>query len=439
MTSNGIIYSMIADKIDHSMNYPNRQTIHREVLSNGITVLVYERFASPSFVLEGVIRTGALAEIRAMAGLANFTAVSLMHGTQTRSFDQIYDQLESVGGDLSFSGGFHTSGFSGQGLIEDIDFILDLSADALRNPSFPEEQIAQLQGQLLTGLQMRANDTRSMASLTFDELIYGDHPYGRSELGYIETINTLTPTDLAQFHRQNYGPTGMIITIVGAIKTEDAIAKVNQTFGDWHNPQQPPAKQVADMPRPTQRQQIHTPMPDKQQADIRLGLPGPRRSAPDYLEASLMNTILGVFGMMGRIGQSVREEKGLAYYAYSRLQGGLGPAPWCAVAGVAPPVVEQAIEAILDEIKRIQDEIVPADELADNKAYRIGSLPMGLETNGGLADVISDMEFYTLGLDYLISYPEKIDAISAEQVQQAAQEYLSSDHLGIAVAGPTDE
>ncbi len=427
---------MIANTTDHTVTYPNKQTIHREVLNNSIVVLVYERFASPSFVIEGNVRTGALAETRASAGLANFTAVSLMHGTQSRNFDQIYDELESVGAELSFNGGFHTTSFSAQGLIEDFDLVLDLTAAALRTPTFPPEQIQQVRGQLITSLHMRANDTRSMASLAFDELIYDNHPYGRSELGYLDTIPNITPEQLQQFHQHNYGPQNMIITVVGAIKAETAVAKIRQVLGDWHNPQQPAPVIVADMPRPEKLIQTHIDMPDKQQADIRLGLPGPRRAAPDYLHTSLMNTILGVFGMMGRIGQSVREEQGLAYYAYSRLQGGLGPAPWCAVAGVAPSAVEQATASILVEIKRMQDEIVPEDELADNKAYRIGSLPMSLETNSGIADVISDMELYDLGLDYLVDYSAQIEAITAVQIQEAAQKYLSSEQIGVAVAGP---
>ena len=427
---------MIADTIDHTANYPSTQTIHREVLPNGIVVLVYERFASPSFVIEGSVQTGALAETRTTAGLANFTAVSLLHGTQNYSFEQIYDELESAGADLNFSGGFHTTGFSAQGLIEDFDLVLDLTAAALRTPTFPPDQIQQIRGQLITSLHMRANDTRSMASLAFDELVYGGHPYGRSELGYLDTIPHITPDHLQQFHQLNYGPQNMIITVVGAIKAETAVAKIQQTLGDWHNLQQPSPILVADMPRPATLLKSHVAMPDKQQADIRLGLPGPRRAEPDYLQASLMNTILGVFGMMGRIGQSVREEQGLAYYAYSRLQGGLGPAPWCAIAGVAPTAVEQATTSILDEIKRMQDEIVPEDELADNKAYRTGSLPMSLETNSGIADVISDMELYGLGLDYLVDYPEQIEAITAVQIQQAAQKYLSTKQIGVAVAGP---
>jgi zinc protease len=154
------------------------------------------------------------------------------------------------------------------------------------------------------------------------------------------------------------------------------------------------------------------------------------------LDASLMNTILGVFGMMGRIGQSVREEQGLAYYAYSRLNGGLGPSPWLASAGVAPENVDQAVESIRAEIGRIQNELVDVEELADCQAFRTGSLPVSLETNSGLASLITDMELYDLGLDYLQRFSDMIREITPERIQAAAQKYLSTTQLAIAVAGP---
>jgi zinc protease len=165
-------------------------------------------------------------------------------------------------------------------------------------------------------------------------------------------------------------------------------------------------------------------------------LPGPTRAAPDYLEASVANTILGVFGMMGRLGLTVREEQGLAYYAYSRLQGGLGPAPWYVSTGVSPDKVQQAIESILVEISRIMNEPIPEEELADTQAYRSGTLPVSLETNDGLASVITDIELYELGLDYLQNLPDKIEAMTPESVQAAAKRYLSAEQIVIAVAGP---
>ncbi len=416
--------------------YPNAQTIRRERLANGLTLLVYERFASPSLVIDGLVRAGALGETRPTAGLAHFTAVSLMRGTENHTFEQIYEALESAGASLNFSGAYHTTGFSAQGLVEDADLLLELLAEALRQPVFPEAEVEKVRGQLLTGIAMRENDPQQMAGLAFDELIYGDHPYGRSDLGYVDSLPGLTVNDLRQFHRRYYGPQEMIMTVVGAMKVEEVVEKVTAVLGDWRNPRQEKLPDAPDAPRPDSLKRVHVPMPDKQQSNICLGLPGPRRTAPDYLDASLMNTILGVFGMMGRIGQKVREEKNLAYDAYSVLQGGLGPAPWYAAAGVAPPNVEPAIAAILAEIARLQNELVPAAELADNQAYRTGSLPMSLEMNSGLANVITDMELYDLGLDYLLQYPGLIREITPERIRAAAQKYLSTEQLGIAVAGP---
>jgi len=284
---------------------------------------------------------------------------------------------------------------------------------------------------------MRANDTRRMANLAFNELLYGEHPYGRSIRGYLDTIPGISREEIVRFHADYYGPKGMIITIVGAVKAEEAVEKVAAALEDWHCPDQRPVPPVPDAPRPDELLRTVVDMPEKSQSDIVLGLPGPRRSAPDYLDVSLMNTILGVFGMMGRIGKRVREEQGLAYYAYSRLQGGLGPSPWVASAGVAPDKVEQAIESIRREIGRIQDEPVPEEELADSKAFRTGSLPVSLETNSGLADVITDMELYDLGLDYLQRYPDLMREITTERVQAAARKYLSTEQIAIAVAGPS--
>jgi zinc protease len=177
-------------------------------------------------------------------------------------------------------------------------------------------------------------------------------------------------------------------------------------------------------------------MPDKSQSDVVLGLPGPRRSAPDYQDVRLANTILGIFGMYGRLGKTVREAQGLAYYVYSRLHGGLGPAPWFCATGVGPENVEQAITSIQAEIRRMQDALVPADEVADSQAFLTGSLPVSLETNSGLGSVLTDMELYGLGLDYLQRYVEMVNEVTADKIQLAAQKYWSADEIAIAVAGP---
>ena len=419
-------------------SYPGPDTIRRHVLDNGITVLVYENMSSDTVAIEGVIRAGALAEPPEKAGLADFTADLLIRGSRSRTFEEIAEALESVGAGVSFGGSRHTTGFATHSLVEDLDLALDIAADALCRPTFVPEQIERLRGQSITGLQMRANDTRSMARLAFYEVAYPGHPYCRSVAGYLDTLPAIGRDDILDFHGRYFGPRDMIIGVVGAITADDALRRIEATFGGWRNDAQQTVAPAPDAPRPGGVSRRHVAMPDKHQVDIVLGLPGPRRAAPDYLDASLMNTVLGVFGMMGRIGQNVREEQGLAYYASSRLEGGLGPGPWTAGAGVAPDKVDQAIESIRAEIRRIQDEPVPVEELADSQAYRTGSLPLSLETNSGLVDIITDMELYGLGLDYLHTYTAAINAITPERIQAAARKYLSADDLVITAAGPLE-
>jgi zinc protease len=177
-------------------------------------------------------------------------------------------------------------------------------------------------------------------------------------------------------------------------------------------------------------------MPGKYQADIIIGAAGPPRASPDYLPASLGNSVLGQFGMMGRIGEAVREKAGLAYYAASSLNGGVGPGPWEISAGVDPPNIEQAIELILSEIHRFTREPVNQEELEDSQTNFIGRLPISLESNSGIASALVRLERYQLGLDYYHRYPIMVRSITPAQVLETAHRYLDPDHLAIAIAGP---
>ncbi|MGH2537279.1 MAG: M16 family metallopeptidase [Candidatus Promineifilaceae bacterium] len=417
------------------LSYPGPESIHRHLLDNGLIVLAYENQAAESVVIEGVVRAGALVEESDVAGRAHFTAEMLLRGAGGRSFEEIYEAIESVGASLEFESGRHTTGFSAGALAEDLPLLLQLLADGLCRPTFPEEQVESLRGELITSLQIQANDTRHRAGRAFRELLYEDHPYRLPVEGDFDSIAGLTRAALAEYHRDYFGPQGMIVTIVGAVAPAEALAQVEAAFGAWlTEARQMPAAPAAYWPAEIIRRDVD--MPRKSQSDVVMGLPGPARAAEDYLEASMANVILGVFGMYGRLGKNVREEQGLAYYIHSRLLGGLGPSPWAISTGVAPDKVEQAISSILEEITRLQDEPIPAEELEDCQAYRTGALPVSLETNDGLAGAICDMELYELGLDYLQTLTEKIWALTPESVQAAARKYLSSEQIAIAVAGP---
>jgi zinc protease len=419
-----------------SHSFPGPDDISRVELPNGIVVLSRANFANASVVINGFLPVGGLFDPGDQLGLSDFTASALLRGVAGRNFQQIFDALESAGASLRFSGGTHTTAFSGQALAEDLSLLLGLLADGLRRPVFPVEQVEQLRDQLLVGLAIRAQDTASMAQLAFDELIYADHPYSRPEDGYPETIEAIRLQDLATFHRKHYGPRGLVIAVVGAVDPTQAVDLVAGVLEDWQNPDQPTLPTLPAVTALSGLARRSIEIPGKSQADLVMGAAGPERRAADFIAANLGNSILGQFGLMGRIGQVVREGSGLAYTVQSNLSGGLGPGPWDISAGVDPQQVERVIDLIRSEIRRFVSEPVSDEELADNQAYFIGSLPLSLESNFGVAGALINMERYQLGLDYYQKYPTMIRSVTKEEILSAARRYLDPDRLGIAIAGP---
>lgn len=417
---------------------PGPDDIVRHELDNGIVALVRENHSSPAVIVTGYLQAGARDVSPEQAGLSQFTAAALMRGTSKRTFSQIYEALESVGAAVSFGSGGHTTRFGAKSLAEDLALLLDVLAESIQHPTFPQAEVERLRGQILTALEERANDTGAMAHLSFRELAYQKkHPYSRSVRGYPETIGALTRDDLLRFYQARYGAQGMTICIVGAVHAVDALAQIEAAFAGWQGQTvSRPSLPAAQRPAGIVRKRVD--MPNKIQTDIVMGLPGPARAEPDYLETALANTILGVFGMMGRLGKHLRDDQGLAYYVHSQLSGGLGPGPWTIDAGVNPTNVERIIEGARDEIRCMRDTLVGADELADVKTYVTGSLPLGLETNEGVAGAMLNMEQHQLGLDYLARYPGLIHEITAERIQAAAHKWFDPDNLAVGIAGPPD-
>ena len=415
---------------------PGPETIQRRVLPNGLIILARENFSSPSVVLSGSLTVGALDEPRAQGGLADLTASGLMRGTASRTFEKIYETIESLGAGLSFGAGTHSTSFRGKSLAEDLRVLLVLASEVLRTPEFPKSQMARLRAEKLTGLSIRDQDTGSVAQLTFDELLYGDHPYGLPSDGYRETVSSLSEKTVRAFHRRTYGPRGTLLAVVGAVRAVEALDAVEGAFGDWRNPNQhvqadlPP---VAGLPEIVRRDRA---LPSKSQSDIVIGGVGPSRYDPDYLAAALANSILGRFGLMGRLGDVVRASAGLAYSVASSLAGGPGPGPWLVLAGVAPANVDRAIDLIRQEIRRFVQDGVSPRELSDNQANFIGRLPLQMESNEGVAGALVNMERFRLGLDYFQRYPELVASITREQVLAASRRFLEPDLMAIAVAGP---
>ncbi len=430
---------MINAKPTSWSSLPGPENISRAVLPNGIVVLSRSNFASPSVVVQGYLNSGSLFDPEEKLGLAYFTSQMLMRGTRRKGLQSIFDLLESCGASLGFSATMHTTSFGGRSLVEDLPIMINLLVECILTPTFPFIQMELMRAQLLTGLSLRAQDTEEMATIKFDDIVFSGHPYRHPEDGFPETVKRIKRPDIVNFHRNVYGPKGMVIVMVGAVEAQKAVDLVTEALGGWQNSNQiekPTLPRIKPLQKTVRK---HIPIPEKSQTDLIIGTLGPKRSDGEYLSASLGNNVLGQFGMMGRIGDIVREQSGLAYHASASLNAGIDVGTWEVSAGVNPVNLEKAIDLILKELKRFISAPVTKAELQDSKSSYIGRLPLSLESNAGVAGALLNMERFSLGLDYFQKYVSRVKAVTAEQVLETAQKYLNLDSLAIVSAGTVGE
>ena len=414
------------------------ETIHRVRTANDITILVRPNPSAPVAMLEGCLRAGSVDESAEQAGLASFTASLLSRGSANYDFDRYNEAVESVGASVSVGGGTHISSFGSESLVEDFPLMVEILADTLQRPTFPPDHIERVRGQWLVRLQEREQSTRSVSYRRFNEMIFGDHPYGLPTSGYIETIQELSRDDVAAFHQDYYRPNQAIIVVSGDVEPDAVVALLESHFGSWRTGTEPPppADTIPPVVGANGIQRKSFDMPGKVQSDVVIGCLAIARTHPDYYAVQVANNILGQFGMMGRLGETVRERQGLAYYSFSALDADIGIGPWVAFAGVNPQNVNQAADSILHEFERLGNEPVSDEELSDSIANMTGTLPLRLETNDGVASILLNMEWFGLGLDYLQTYQERIRAITKEDVQRVAADYLRTDSYTQVTAGP---
>ncbi|MDP9372259.1 MAG: insulinase family protein, partial [Chloroflexota bacterium] len=358
----------------------------RSSLPNGIVMLGSERPESPSVVLRARLRAGALYDTEATEGLARLTAAMLQRGTARYSFSELNELTDALGASISADAGRLTVDLTLRCLVEDFDRMAGFLAEVLRRPTFPAEELEKVRGQTIAAILQGDQDTRTVAERGLRKLAYPEgHPYRRSVIGAHESVPAIDRAALADFHRRHYRPDVLTLSVVGGVRFDDAVAAVEREFGDWRAEGEAPPFEIPPAAPPEETRREEWTLAGKTQSDIALGLPALSRTDPDYYALDMANLILGRLGLYGRLGKSVREEQGLAYYAYSALDGGLGPGAWGARAGVNPVNVERAIASTLAEVRRLRDEPVGEEDLADAQDYLTGSLPIALESPDGVA------------------------------------------------------
>lgn len=405
-------------------------------LDNGMRLIAHHDPTSQVAVFDMRIGAGAVADGRT-PGLARFTGQVLSRGSQGRTFAELNEELDSLGAAISVGVGREYADVTGRCLREDAPRLIDLMAEIVRQPTFPEAEIEHVREQSQTSLRQILNDTRAQADELLRSTIYPEgHPYHQRTLGTEQTLTTIQRDQLVDFHGRHYQPNRAIVAVAGGLAVEEAWLLIERAFGDWAVGDEAPPVEIPEVAPPESTVRRRGEIAGKSQADIALGLPAIGRDSPDYDALRMVNLILGRLGLMGRLGASVRERQGMAYYVFSNLSAGRALGLWTAQAGVNPVNVDRAIESIIAEVDRLRQDLVDESELSDGKSYLIGSLPLGLESSGAIAGTALDLVFYDLGLDYIEQLPSRINALTREKLQEVARRYLLTDRLVIAVVGP---
>ena len=408
----------------------------RQTLPNGAIVIAQENHTTAAVSLVAAMYAGGYDDAANREGTAALLARVLDRGTASRTADQIADDLDGRGASVTVSAGRHQVAVSATCLADDFAPVLAIVADTLAEPVFPERDVATRRAELITTIRQEEDDPASVAVNRLVRELYGSHPYARLVRGTVESVEAITRDDLVRFHHQRFTPSALVVVVVGSLPVASMIAAVSAALGSWAPGAAAPARQVPDADVAATRREVNVPMPDKSQSDVAYGFVGIRRSDPGYMAASVMNNALGQYALGGRLGDSIRERQGMAYYVFSSLDAGLGPGAVMVRAGVSADNVARTIASIDHEIALVLGDGFTDKEVAESRQYLIGSLPRQLETNGGIASFLLNAEFYGLGLDYDRRLPDLIRAVTRDAAIDAARRLLDPARAVIVVAGP---
>jgi len=408
----------------------------RTQLPNGLVLLLHENHANPTVAIHGLTRAGAIFDPATKSGVSSFVTSMLDRGTLGRTALQQAEALESLGASLHFDSGPEAITFSGNTLAEDLPRVLDVLADALRNPAFTPEQTEKARDELLIRVKISGENTGYVASRAANEMLFPEgHPFHRPAIGTEASLRSVTREDLASFHAGQYGPAETVVVLAGDVDPEAAQDEIRRVFGDWRRLERPAPFKVPVAPAPSGTQRRVVEMKGKSQADVVVALPGLARTDPRYYAAMIANFVLGGGSLSSRLMDQIRDKQGLVYGVYSNLNAGIGAGPIQIRAGTNPKNADRTAEAILAEVNRMHDEGPDAHELEEAVSYLTGVFPVRLETNAGVAAQILGAELYGLGVDYIERYPSIIRGVTLEKTKEAARALLKSDPHVLAIAG----
>ena len=405
-------------------------------LPNGLQVIAVSHHEQPAVSLRLLIRAGGAQDPQGKPGVASLFSSVLDQGTTTRSAEQIAHAIDSIGGVLGTGSGTDLTTISAIVMKDSLNLGLDLVSDIARNPAFSPQEVELQRKQMLSGLQVSYDDPEYLATVVFERLVYGFHPYGSPDAGTPQSIAAITRDDLVAFHKSWFGANNAILAVVGDVTADEAFAGAERVFGSWGKSTKTAEKPVAP-PAPTRRL-VLIDRPGAVQTEIRAGHTALPRNHPDYLALDLAVKILGGEGG-NRLHRVLRSERGLTYGASADLKAFTYAGNIVADTDTRSESTGEVLRLLVDEMARLQRQRVSERELADAQAYLTGSFPLTIETPDAIALQVLNAVVYGLDLQELQTFRERVNAVSVDDIQRVAKTYLHPERLSIVLVGDANK
>jgi zinc protease len=399
-------------------------------LDNGLEVTLVPYGTVPKVRVELAVLAGNAYEGAKQTWLADLTGDLMREGTTTKSAPQISEAAARMGGSLDVNVSVNAAEISGDILSEFGPEMVRLVADVVRNPKFPESELPRLKADSLRELSITRSQPQQMALEKFRGLLYPEHPYGRI-FPTPEMLQGFAIADVRSFYDANYGAARAHLYVAGRFDRTALEAAIREAFGGWQAGK--PSALVA--PKPKSARAVHlVDRPGAVQSTILLGMPVPDPSNPDFVPLSVVNTLLGGY-FSSRITANIREAKGYTYSPSSQLSTRYRDAYWAEAADVTTNVTGPSLKEIFYEIDRLQAEPPSADELKAVKNYMAGVFVLQNSSRSGIINVLELVDLHGLPADYLKTYVQRVNAVTAQDVQRLAKKYIDDEKATIVVVG----
>jgi zinc protease len=404
-------------------------------LDNGLRVLILEDHRFPLVTTQLIVNgAGSLFEPAPSAGLAQITAQIMRQGTKTRTSKQLAEEIDRLGANINVSAewGMPSASLNASGLSDTFDQWFGVAMDVLLHPNFPADELALLKQRQLVQLKQQRTQPMFLAGERLQKVLYGEHPAAvRSATS--ESLNALTPDMLSKWYADRYAPQNAILAIAGDVNANEIVPKLKKWMAEWKKtdlkvslPGNPSAATAGRL--------FLVERPGSVQTNLLLGNLAVDRRDPDYVPLNVMNNIIGG-GAAGRFFMNLRENKGYTYGAYSRLQAPQYVGSWVANSEVRSEVTGGALDEFFNEIRRINQESVPDDELQKAKRAMVARFALSLERPASVIEYAVTAEIYGFPADYWDKYPEQVMKVTAADVQRVAKKYLDPKAMQVVAVG----